>query len=71
MTLLINSTESVIELFRSGQGSDRGMVTANGSKPKKDDKLRIDSAIVANDRQISGYDQNLCVHECLDTNNGT
>jgi hypothetical protein len=47
------------------------MVTANGSKPKKDDKLRIDSAIVANDRQISGYDQNLCVHECLDTNNGT
>jgi len=32
MTLLINYLKSVIEPFRSGQGSDCCLVTTNGSK---------------------------------------
>ena len=49
MTLLINYLKSVIELFRSGQGSDGGPVTANGFKPNGANNLGSILQFVAND----------------------
>ena len=60
MTLYRSLINNVIELFEHRR-LGCGLVIANGSKPKRATKLRIDSAIVANDVAALWIRSTLCV----------